>query len=267
MRWHNGYEKKAFRIIRKHLKESTLKIPFERSNQFNIVVFLEMYVDRKVFEEMYLEIYKEIGFQHGQRIGKQINKQIGQKDFSFGSFSDVWLAEVQKFLLGQGGNKIVTVRQNYIKFLMELITSEYSEGKTTLEISEVITKYLRSRNFYRWQAMRIARTETTTAANYAAVTASTVSGVVMEKVWISAQDARTRRPPESIYDHYDMNGKSVLLNEPFDVSGEAMQYPGDQKNGSAGNVINCRCTVAQRVKRDENGDIVRVNAQGQQMFV
>lgn len=262
MRWHGRYEKQAFRIIRKNLKEHTAKIPFERSNQYNVIAFLEMYVDKSVFEQMYLEIYKEIGLKHGRRVGAYINRQINQKDFSFGTFADLFLADVQKMLLGQGGSKIVTVRQNYIDFLMELITKQYNEGKTTSEVTDAIYKYIRSREFYRWQGMRIARTETTTASNFAAVRASAVSGVVMEKVWISAQDSRTRRIPEDKFDHYSMNGQTVLLTESFNVSGEQLEYPGDQQNGSAGNVINCRCTVAQRVKRDSAGNIIRVDSAG-----
>jgi len=54
----------------------------------------------------------------------------------------------------------------------------------------------------------------------------------------------------------------VLLNESFNVSGEQLEYPGDQQNGSAGNIINCRCTVAQRVKRDADGNIIRTNTTG-----
>jgi len=244
------------------LKEHTAKIPFERSNQYNVIAFLEMYVDKSVFENMYLEIYKEVGLKHGRRVGAYINRQIKQKDFSFGTFADLFLADVQKMLLGQGGSKIVTVRQNYIDFLMELITKQYNEGKTTTEVTDAIYKYIRSREFYRWQGMRIARTETTTASNFAAVRASTVSGVVMEKVWVSAQDSRTRRIPEDKFDHYSMNGEVVLLNESFNVSGEQLEYPGDQQNGSAGNIINCRCTVAQRVKRDADGNIIRTNTTG-----
>ena len=266
MKFHRGYEKKAYRIIIKHLKKHTLTIPFEKINQFNAIVFLEVNIPQEVFKDMYYDIYKEIGLIHGKRVGKYINNQINQKDFQFGAFSDTWLAEVQRMLLGQGGANITTVRKNYIDFVMELITKEFNDGKPSTEIAKALEKLIRSRNFYRWQAERIARTETTTASNYASVTASTISGVIMEKVWISAQDARTRRPPKSPYDHYDMNGKSVLLNEAFNVGGEMLQFPGDQKNGSAGNVINCRCTVAQRVKRDKNGNIIRVNNRGAVLY-
>ena len=42
-----------------------------------------------------------------------------------------------------------------------------------------------------------------------------------------------------------MNGKTVGMYEMFNVSGQLMAQPGDRKNGAtAGNVCNCRCTVA-----------------------
>ena len=79
----------------------------------------------------------------------------------------------------------------------------------------------------------------------------------MDKVWISALDARTRQAPDSKFDHYDMNQKRVPLDKPFNVSGEKLMFPGDPK-GSGGNVINCRCSVAQVVRRDKDGNIIRI---------
>jgi len=117
-----------------------------------------------------------------------------------------------------------------------------------------MTKLIKSRNFYRWQALRIARTETTAASNYAATVSSSVSGVLMDKVWISALDERTR---QGKFNHLEMNQKRVPLDKPFNVSGEKLMFPGDPK-GSGGNVINCRCSVAQVVRRDADGNIMRI---------
>ena len=124
-------------------------------------------------------------------------------------------------------------------------------------IATDMEKLIKSRNFYRWQALRIARTETTAASNYAATVSSSVSGVLMDKVWVSALDARTRQEPESRFDHYHMNQVRVPLEEAFNVSGEKLMFPGDPK-GSAGNVVNCRCSVAQVVRRDKDGNIIRI---------
>lgn len=96
------------------------------------------------------------------------------------------------------------------------------------------------------RSVTIARTETTRVENSArqdvAETASK-SGLPMKKKWISTSDERTR--PE----HVAANGQVVDYDKPFIVGGEELMYPGDE-NGSAGNVINCRCTVVSFVDKD-----------------
>ena len=59
----------------------------------------------------------------------------------------------------------------------------------------------------------------------------------MKREWVAAQGERTRE------DHSAANGQIVSMNQPFIVGGEELMYPGDP-NGSAENVINCRCIVA-----------------------
>jgi len=86
----------------------------------------------------------------------------------------------------------------------------------------------------------IARTETHGAANYGAIGAAKETGLTLRKVWISAEDARTR--PE----HADANGQTVGMDDGFLVGGETLQFPGDPA-GSAENVINCRCSVGYEV--------------------
>ena len=41
----------------------------------------------------------------------------------------------------------------------------------------------------------------------------------------------------------DADGQVRAIGDTFDVDGEQLAYPGDP-SGSAGNVINCRCTIA-----------------------
>lgn len=88
----------------------------------------------------------------------------------------------------------------------------------------------------------IARTETIRASN-AGTTQLFGEWGVGRKEWLSTKDDRTRayeRGDE--FDHLEADGQVVGMDEPFIVSGEELQYPGDP-NGSPGNTINCRCTV------------------------
>ena len=84
------------------------------------------------------------------------------------------------------------------------------------------------------------------------IEAGGVSGFAMQKEWISALDSRTRD------DHAGSNGQRRPENTAFNVGGEKLMYPGDPA-GSAGNVINCRCTVAMIPARDNAGNLIPTN--------
>jgi uncharacterized protein with gpF-like domain len=88
----------------------------------------------------------------------------------------------------------------------------------------------------RARAKVIARTETHAAANAGANDAAVETGLRLKKEWISVNDGRTRSA------HSSANGKVVGMDEGFIVNGEKLRFPGDP-NGSAANVINCRCAL------------------------
>lgn len=90
------------------------------------------------------------------------------------------------------------------------------------------------------RAERIARTElhqARTAAVHASATMTADAGVPMVKVWSAAHDERTRVA------HAEADGQTRPVDEPFEVGGELLRYPGDRANGSAKNTIQCRCTA------------------------
>ena len=72
------------------------------------------------------------------------------------------------------------------------------------------------------------------------------SGVLLDKEWISAEDAKVRPS------HAEMNGMQVDMNQKF---ANGLRYPGDPL-GSASEVINCRCTFLQVPKRDNEGNLI-----------
>lgn len=102
------------------------------------------------------------------------------------------------------------------------------------------------------RAQTIARTETNGAASLGTEQAWIQTGVVTGKRWISAGDERTRQPPDSKYDHIKPGAvpEIVPVEAMFTMTGERLRYPGDY-NGAAGNIINCRCTMAPVTITDE----------------
>lgn len=93
------------------------------------------------------------------------------------------------------------------------------------------------------RATVIARTETHNAAQYGQQAASQSTGLEFRKFWISSDDERVRED----HTQAELYSRSVIIKneEPFNVGGEALMYPGDS-TGSAEQVINCRCGVARR---------------------
>ena len=259
LRQHKSYERIAYRELIKGFKDLGNSIPFLFMTADNYEDFLSTNLKQEMFFNIYYNIYKEVGVIHGQRIGRTINKQI--KDFTLNAFLSEFEKNLLNWLFNNATSRIITVRQTYLEYLKTLILEGLQNNKTISQIATELTKKINQRGFYRWQALRIARTETTAAANYSAMVSGGVSGVVMDKVWISAVDARTRRPPKSEFNHIVMNGVKVGKDEPFKVpfngKFQDMQFAGDPK-GSAGNVINCRCTIGLVPRRDKDGRIVRV---------
>lgn len=260
--YHKSYEKRAFKELRKVFKKwNSTVISTEFVSADTIKQQLTASISAEDMFTSYQMIYFNIGVAHGLRVGKFINIEL-TKAFTIVEFMALFERNLPLFLRTFGITRIQQVHQSYLDDVFNLFDSRLKAGKTLKETTDEVFKIMRSPRFYRWQAERIARTETTGAANYGAVQAGDVSGFVMEKRWISALDVRTRRTPPSNYDHREMNGQRVGLKEKFifnkgGLRQDELGYPGDP-NGSAGNVVNCRCTIAVVPKRDKNGRLIRI---------
>jgi len=253
LRLHKRYETKGLRIFRKGIKQS-IRIPYAELSEFNYRLNIIQGVQS--LYPMYVDLYQSTGVSHGKRVGKAINKEIQQeKNFNPIAFEGGYRNFISNWLINNAGTRIISVREELIEYLIKFIADKLEEGTDMRTISRELQKHVLSRGFYRWQIERIVRTETTAAANWGAIQAGESSRVQWEKVWISSKDARTRRRPDDQFDHFEMDGVTTDKGEPFDVNGDFIQFPGDPK-GQPANVINCRCTVAIRAKRDKNGKII-----------
>uniref|UniRef100_A0AAU7GWQ5 Portal protein n=1 Tax=Streptomyces phage Geonosis TaxID=3158856 RepID=A0AAU7GWQ5_9CAUD len=89
------------------------------------------------------------------------------------------------------------------------------------------------------RAERIAQTESTRAWNAGALaSAQSLTGPdrPLVKQWLTRNDERVRQA------HRDANGQLQLLDDPFDVGGTPMMYPGDP-SAPADLTIQCRCIM------------------------
>lgn len=127
------------------------------------------------------------------------------------------------------------------KTLARRLVNLKAEGVPYIEATRIISRQYGT-EFYR--AERLVRSSYNSAANNANTAAILEAGFPNQR-WLTSRDPRVRRPEgSSPFDHVAADGQTVPVGQPFLVSGEFLMYPGDRSRGaSAGNIINCRCTV------------------------
>ena len=245
---HKIYERKAYRIVQKHISAIIKRLP-KNVSLYTFEVEVDVAIMREDIVKMYRELYQTIGIDYGNKINKTLEKTKKANVL----FNNELLKEILLFLSSDGGVRITSVRDTLVADVIKSIQKSLGENGTVIDLRNAIQSIIeKNQTFYKWQSLRIARTETTTSSNFAAMKTAELSDLVLDKVWISVQDNRTRITP---YDHFDMNNQKQELEKPFFVGGENIMYPGDTK-ASAGNVINCRCTIAFVPKRDADGMLI-----------
>lgn len=252
MRRHRAYERKAFATLQSETRKIIRAIPKEKLTPDNYERLLKASIDEAIYRRAINNIYTTIGLDHIEHVDMDV--RIQTKSLA----TDAFQRSVARYLVSQGGSRIVSMTETLYRHVLGIFAQEIPKGRS---LSNIVTQILQGNNFYRAQLLRIARTETTAAAGFASNAVSTTSGILMDKVWVSAQDNRTRQTPGQDFDHFIMNGMRVPDGDPFEIPTkdggfERLEFPGDP-NGSAGNVINCRCNIIKVVRRDENGNIIR----------
>jgi len=203
------------------------------------------------------KLHMAMGVKMAQIVERDIKKTVkgyqGPQEFKSKQtdlFTYVMLAYLEQKGLDQISAEITQTTKNQIQ---QYLLKSVEEGLT---LPETI-KLLRTAGITNYRAEMIARTETGRAANIGSMVGATATGLVTVKEWIAARDARTRRVPRDMFDHLHLDGIKIPFDEKFNVKTknggfEQMLHPCDS-SGSAGDVINCRCTLGYEAVRGEDG--------------
>jgi hypothetical protein len=132
--------------------------------------------------------------------------------------------------------------------VLELMTQADAEAWTTEELTQQIWSKLKE--FAPWRSRLIARTEMTKLENWGQLEGYREAEFVENKGWLSAYAPDTRE--EHIQADQTYRENTIPLDQPFEVMGELLQYPGDPA-GSPGNICNCLCTTFPDVVEIEGG--------------
>jgi uncharacterized protein with gpF-like domain len=203
---------------------------------------------RDKLEETYRAMIVAAATSFGVRIwqqAKSLGVQIERKE----DFAQTMLREALKYIFSEAiRQRIAGVAENTRSMIIRAIARGFEEGLGQKEIADLIIEA--ASGISQARAALIARTEVHGAANYGALYAAKRTGVASKKEWLSAQDHRTRAFDNGDeWDHLNYDGTTVGMDESFAFESadgrmmDVLKYPGDP-TGAAGNVINCRCTLA-----------------------
>lgn len=164
---------------------------------------------------------------------------------------------VQKYTLGQAAQWLADIIEFFRMYLLDSITTidnttrewirrQLQEGFENGWSSDDIVRAINSEKYLGHRAEVIVRTESVRAANFGVKKGAEAYEFETEKEWVAIRDDRTR------HSHRVVDRQTREIDEPFS---NGLDFPGDPE-GSAADVVNCRCAMVINVKRDGNGRLI-----------
>lgn len=217
------------------------KIGMERNNylrqaaaQYEAHQAVPSYVEnahRNFIREMLVEHYGMTTKQFGIMALRQVREDLLQRKDYFTTFMQEWI-ETQGFM------KSSLIASTDTADVQQIILAGINAGDGVATIAARLRELTASTP---WKAAMIARTETHAAATFGSIEtirkAEEEIGIPILKTWLPTRDHRTRDNHAAMINH-----PAIPLQEKFKVGSDLMDRPGDP-NGSAANVINCRCAL------------------------
>ncbi len=200
--------------------------------QLNIDAFID--TEQKYMKALYSIHYKRVGATFSADVFNEFNNAKNTRVPELkGMIEEFWVA-FNLWTKNNTASKVVLVNETTKRLLNQIIRRGVGDGKSYSEIAKDIRKA--RKNINRKRALRIARTETHSAMNFAIDQSVLSTRIEFIRDWLSMKDGRTRNA------HILANGQKQPQGVAFDVGGEKLMYPGDPK-GSAKNIIHCRCVL------------------------
>ena len=198
-----------------------------------------VYVNDKDMEKLFVALYSNVGTDFARQTYKT-TKAKGDDEMI-----DHWMQYMAEYARTKAGERVKSItsmtKEQIRRIIGAALDAATEEGLGAEETARKIRTALKAEGeaMNTWRALRIARTEVMTASNAGSLQGAKDLQMPMDKIWIATLDDRTRDS------HAVMNNVAVDINEKFD---NGMDCPGDPAGGP-GEVINCRCTVAYKMRR------------------
>ena len=157
--------------------------------------------------------------------------QIGIGDLVFPEEDPRAVAMAKKVL-----NKVKGINDTVVDDLANLFPQAIDQGADIDELTDLVQRVF---GFAKNRSRTIAQTTATPVFEEGQLMSYEDAGLSKRK-WVSRRDGKVRNGKK--WNHIKPDGQVRKITTKFMVSGERLKFPGDP-DGSAGNVINCRCTT------------------------
>ena len=200
-------------------------------------------------ERAYKQLYMATALEFARYDRRQAKSMAGAKilkdedeiieDIITMAINDYLATEVGLTITAIGDTSKVLIQRLLDDLVPEILDSGIGGGAAQTALRDRIKSEWHRARYFRTE--RIVRTEVNRASNWGSLKGVQSTEFPHDKVWIAAFTANSRAS------HMEADNQKVDINEDFDVDGEKLQYPGDPA-GSAGNTINCLCSMTYETK-------------------
>ncbi len=189
-----------------------------------------------MLKQLIVTLYQDVGTDSGETVIKDL--KYYEKPFEQKAAFDLnlYAPDVLVYLLSMAQAKAVQINDTTLARIQSALEEGVGLGESLLQLIKRIDDLYLLQTIPN-QSKVIASTEVAAANNYGSHEAAKASDLTLQKVWLATNDGHTRPT------HREADGQTVDLDEPFEVGGEQLMYPGDVSLGATGDqVVECRCT-------------------------
>lgn len=210
--------------------------------------------------DLYSDLYSEVGLRFAKFYTKEFQHLSRKATLQENTWQELF-GHAGRVYAGGMVTLVSGTKKDHLKQVLRRLYSDVEfQAKGVEEQARILNNQFKG--YSRNEAIRLVRTESGTAANYATSVAAKdlFDPNELVKEWMAGMDGRER------LSHRNADGDIVDFDKPFKVGitrrrgatqvivgYEDMMYPSDP-TASAANRINCRCTHAPFPKEDAEGE-------------
>ena len=187
------------------------------------------------------DMHRSVGLMMARRTYNNLQKAPMVQKATIG-MSQEWVDAIIEYFRLHLLESVESISNTTRKHVLEVLETGFQRGWSFEEIAAAINR----REYIGYRAEVIVRTESVRAANYGVQKGAESYEYEVVKEWVAIRDDRTR------HSHRLINEQQRDLGDKFS---NGLMFPGDP-NGSAAEVVNCRCTQVIEPLRDKQGKLI-----------